>query len=96
MVDGSNEPPRNFFAPLKAVYLGSQISEEDEVSAIIEQDEAPVIVKDYRGFFVSVVLVGEGISCPGIFDVMPVMLLGSPGYPFAVGLSHHCCIYMSR
>lgn len=36
VVDGSNDPPRNFSAPLKAVYLGSQISEEDEVSVVRE------------------------------------------------------------
>lgn len=30
IVDGSTEPPRNFSAPLKAVYLGSKISDEDE------------------------------------------------------------------
>ena len=34
LVDSANDPPRNFYAPLKSVFLGSKISEEDEDKVI--------------------------------------------------------------
>jgi hypothetical protein len=34
LVDGSNQPPRNFRVPLKAVYLGSKISDDDAVKVV--------------------------------------------------------------
>ena len=34
LVDGSNQPPRNFSVPLKAVYLGSKITDDDAVKVI--------------------------------------------------------------
>lgn len=36
LIDSPKDPPRNFFAPLKAIYLGSKISEEDESSVLRE------------------------------------------------------------
>lgn len=34
LIDGPNDPARNLIAPLKAVYLGSKISEEDEALVV--------------------------------------------------------------
>lgn len=48
VVDGLSEPPRNFPAPLQAVYLGSQISEEDESSVVRESLVAGVPVFKMR------------------------------------------------
>lgn len=48
VVDGSSEPPRSFSAPLQAVYLGSQISEEDEKLVVREALVAGVPVFKMR------------------------------------------------
>lgn len=48
LIDSPKEPPRNFFAPLKAVYLGSKISEEDESSVLRDALKAGVPVFKMR------------------------------------------------
>jgi hypothetical protein len=44
LIDGANDPPRNFYAPLKSVFLGSKISEEDEGRVIQNAKVAEVPV----------------------------------------------------
>ncbi|MEW5713928.1 DUF2971 domain-containing protein [Pseudomonas sp. SB113] len=44
LIDGPNDPARNLIAPLKAVYLGSKISDEDEALVVREAHTAGVPV----------------------------------------------------
>ncbi|SDH49907.1 DUF2971 domain-containing protein [Pseudomonas panipatensis] len=46
--DSKDEPPRNLFAPLKAVYLGSKISESNETLVIREAHAAGIPVFKMR------------------------------------------------